>query len=90
MTNGFECDTSFDMKKATVTQVIKMADAANRAREAIGCSELARILGLTRQAVSVWDIVPSKHVPRVSKLSGIPCEELRPDIYIVEETETNN
>tara|TARA_R110000868_G_scaffold49026_4_gene158420 strand:- start:216 stop:407 length:192 start_codon:yes stop_codon:yes gene_type:complete len=44
-------------------------------------SELARQLGLTRQAVGLWDKVPLKHLRAVSKMTGIPRQQLRPDLY---------
>lgn len=42
---------------------------------------LALLLGCSRQAVSVWQRVPFKYVKRISADTGIPREELRPDIY---------
>jgi len=44
-------------------------------------SELARQLGLTRQAVSHWDKVPIKYLRVVSEMTKIPREKLRPDLY---------
>jgi DNA-binding transcriptional regulator YdaS (Cro superfamily) len=46
-----------------------------------GKTELARKLGLTRQAVSLWRVVPAHHVADVAELSGIPREVLRPDVF---------
>lgn len=44
-------------------------------------AELARQLGLTRQAVSIWEKVPLKHLKAVSKMTGISRQQLRPDLY---------
>jgi len=44
-------------------------------------SEVARMLGVTRQYVSAWDKVPLTHVAALSKASKIPKKILRPDIY---------
>jgi len=46
-----------------------------------GIAELARQLNVTRQAVSLWDKVPLKHLRAVSKMTGIPRQQLRPDLY---------
>jgi DNA-binding transcriptional regulator YdaS (Cro superfamily) len=44
-------------------------------------SALARNLNLTRAAVSAWTHIPWIHVRRIEELTGIPKEELRPDVY---------
>jgi len=46
-----------------------------------GASELARHLGISRQAVGLWLMVPLKHIKTVSKLTGISRQQLRPDLY---------
>jgi DNA-binding transcriptional regulator YdaS (Cro superfamily) len=46
-----------------------------------GYRELAKKLGITPQAVFVWPIVPVERARRVEELTGIPVEELRPDIW---------
>jgi len=46
-----------------------------------GASELARQLGISRQAVGIWVMVPIKHLRAVSKITGIPRQQLRPDLY---------
>lgn len=43
--------------------------------------ELAAACKITHGAVSQWDRVPSDHVLTVERLTGIPRDELRPDLY---------
>ena len=45
------------------------------------CLRIARELGITRGAVSHWRKVPADRVIAVSRLTGIPRSQLRPDIY---------
>jgi DNA-binding transcriptional regulator YdaS (Cro superfamily) len=44
-------------------------------------SEIARQLGITTAAVSLWQRIPAEHCPMVEKITGIPRFELRPDVY---------
>lgn len=44
-------------------------------------SKLAAILGVSRQAVQVWDQVPIYLVPNVEKMLHIPRWRLRPDLW---------
>jgi DNA-binding transcriptional regulator YdaS (Cro superfamily) len=44
-------------------------------------SKLAAALGIYRQAVHDWNAVPIKHLDAVERITGIPREELRPDIF---------
>lgn len=60
-----------DLKLVTVDAIEKAG----------GGAELARKLGLTRQAIYQWSSVPPKHVPEVESLSGVPRHRLRPDLY---------
>lgn len=46
-----------------------------------GPAALGRVLGITGQAVSVWEKVPIKHLITVEKLTGIGRDKLRPDIF---------
>lgn len=46
-----------------------------------GVGTLARSLGLSRQAVAVWHRVPFKHLNKVSDLTGIPRQLIRPDLF---------
>ncbi len=46
-----------------------------------GCSALARKLKVTRGAVSAWKAVPPKRAREIAKITGIPKEVLRPDVF---------
>lgn len=51
------------------------------AEKAGGVVALSKSLGLSRGAVSQWSKVPIERVSEVSRLTGIPREHLRPDIF---------
>jgi DNA-binding transcriptional regulator YdaS (Cro superfamily) len=56
--------------------------ALREALKAIGGpTALGRKLGITSQAISQWDKVPSAQVIRVARITGISPHELRPDLY---------
>ena len=46
-----------------------------------GPQALARILGVTSQAISQWKRVPATRVIAVEKASGVSRHVLRPDLY---------
>lgn len=46
-----------------------------------GPSELAADLNISKQAVSAWQRVPAERVIEVERLTGVPREKQRPDIY---------
>jgi DNA-binding transcriptional regulator YdaS (Cro superfamily) len=46
-----------------------------------GSSKLAKELGLHRASVWGWQSVPPRHVLDVERITKIPREELRPDLY---------
>jgi hypothetical protein len=50
--------------------------------EAGGVRALARLVGRTAGAVAGWQRIPVEHVLTIEKATGIPKEELRPDIYL--------
>lgn len=54
------------------------------AERAGGVVALSRKLGLSRAAVSQWRRVPVDRVIAVERITGIPREQLRPDIFRAE------
>lgn len=59
-------------KDAALQEAIKRAGSAN---------ELARQIGVKPQAISQWKRVPIGRVPDVARITGIPRETLRPDVW---------
>jgi DNA-binding transcriptional regulator YdaS (Cro superfamily) len=51
------------------------------AKAAGGVVALSHKLGLSRAAVSGWKKVPAERVLAVEKITGIPREQIRPDLY---------
>lgn len=63
----------------TPTPVVQ---ALHRAIQAMGGkSEMARELGTDRRNVHQWTRVPQPYVSAVSRATGIPRHELRPDLF---------
>lgn len=57
----------------------------DRAKERVGGqAELAKLLGVTAQAISQWDEVPPLRVLAVEAATGVSRHELRPDLYPIE------
>jgi DNA-binding transcriptional regulator YdaS (Cro superfamily) len=44
-------------------------------------TKLAAGLGITHSAVLQWDRVPADRVVDVERITGVPREKLRPDLY---------
>lgn len=49
-----------------------------------GVVALSLKLGLSRGAVSQWDRVPAERVLDVERITGVPRETIRPDLYLRE------
>lgn len=60
------------MNKSTVELVIAKAG---------GMRALARALGINYQAIQSWKEIPAKRVLEIEQATGIPREQLRPDLY---------
>lgn len=52
-----------------------------KALNSISRVELARRLGITSQAISQWKKIPAERVVDIEAVTGIPREQLRPDLY---------
>jgi DNA-binding transcriptional regulator YdaS (Cro superfamily) len=46
-----------------------------------GQSALARKLGISQQSIQQWVVVPLKRVKQVSEITGVPREELAPELF---------
>ena len=65
------------MASAMLTKLTGM-DAV---RDRMPLARLAREIGITRGAVAQWDRVPAERVGEVSRVTGIPVDALRPDLF---------
>ena len=45
-----------------------------------GIAWIARKLGLTKQGVSRWTSAPIERVPKISEVTGLPMNKIRPDL----------
>jgi hypothetical protein len=61
------------------------ADMNEGLREAVlaagGIRALGRALGMSHQAIAKWDLVPASRLVEVERLTGVPRDRLRPDLY---------
>jgi DNA-binding transcriptional regulator YdaS (Cro superfamily) len=46
-----------------------------------GHRKLGRLLGISHQAIGQWDRIPGERLIEIEILTGVPREELRPDLY---------
>ena len=70
---------------ATVGAMPNYDDALVRVLEAAGGpSKVAEYLGLVPSAVTQWTRVPARHIHRLEKLTGIPAQDIRPDLWETE------
>lgn len=58
------------------------------AQKAGGIVKLSLALGLSRGAASQWRRIPAERVLEVERLTGVPREILRPDLYPVQKPYT--
>ena len=53
-----------------------------KAAKAVGTiAALARKLGITRSAIHQWPRIPAERVIEIERATGVPRNELRPDLY---------
>lgn len=58
-----------------------MKHPLTKAFERINKRQLALRLGISAQAVCQWRSIPVRRVLDVERVTGVPREELRPDVY---------
>jgi DNA-binding transcriptional regulator YdaS (Cro superfamily) len=46
-----------------------------------GLRSLARLLGITHQAIAQWKRVPAERLLEIERATGVARETLRPDLY---------
>lgn len=64
------------------TQPKEVSAGRDKAVQAAGSeSELARRLGIRVQSVQQWTRIDDKWLLEVERVTGVPREELRPDLY---------
>lgn len=57
-------------------------EATQEAIKAVGGpTNLGRLIGISRQAVEQWRLVPPERVLEVERVTGVSRYRLRPDIY---------
>jgi Putative antitoxin of bacterial toxin-antitoxin system, YdaS/YdaT len=66
-------------QKQHVEQAKEVMLQLRRRRGAL--SQLAVELGVTAQAVHLWEVVPIQRVLEVERITGIPRRRLRPDFF---------
>jgi DNA-binding transcriptional regulator YdaS (Cro superfamily) len=60
---------------------MKRDRALQAAIDKVGVKAIAECLCISGPAVSQWERVPPGRVIAIEKLTGVPREELRPDLY---------
>lgn len=58
----------------------KLLDYLNEKRGRM--SDLARALGITPAAIKQWEVIPADKLIGIETETGIPRQELRPDLYV--------
>jgi DNA-binding transcriptional regulator YdaS (Cro superfamily) len=44
-------------------------------------TNLAKLLGVTTQAISQWEVIPMQRVLEIEHITGVDRERLRPDLF---------
>jgi DNA-binding transcriptional regulator YdaS (Cro superfamily) len=62
---------------------VQKLEGMDAVRDRMPLARLAREIGVTRGAVAQWEQVPAERLGVVSRVTGIPIERLRPDLFKV-------
>jgi hypothetical protein len=60
---------------------VQKLEGMDAVRDRMPLARLAREIGITRGAVAQWEKVPAERLGAVSRVTGIPLERLRPDLF---------
>lgn len=61
----------------------RMNEGLRQAIERAGSQvKLARLLGISHQALNKWREIPTRHLIKVEQLTGVHRSLLRPDLYV--------
>jgi DNA-binding transcriptional regulator YdaS (Cro superfamily) len=60
---------------------VQKLEGMDAVRDRMPLARLAREIGITRGAVAQWKDVPAERIFAVSRVTGIPLERLRPDLF---------
>lgn len=63
---------------------LKAQNAWSDLRKRVNRADISKALGITTQAISQWKRVPAERVSQVSVATGIPVQDLRPDLFVSE------
>jgi DNA-binding transcriptional regulator YdaS (Cro superfamily) len=47
-----------------------------------GVRALGRKIGLSHSAILFWPKIPAERVVQIERVTGVPREKLRPDLYV--------
>jgi Bacterial toxin YdaS len=79
------CDEPVQRLRVNGRDAIVTENRMNALQKAIdragGPSAFARKVGVSRQSIWNWKRVPTHRIIQVEWLTGVPREELRPDLY---------
>jgi DNA-binding transcriptional regulator YdaS (Cro superfamily) len=69
-------------KQAKMSSRKSQDPAVNAAiKGAGGLRALGRALGVAHTSLLGWTSIPAKHLLRIEEITGIPREQLRPDLF---------
>jgi DNA-binding transcriptional regulator YdaS (Cro superfamily) len=63
------------------TSATKNPGLAAAVKTAGGVRSLGRALNIAHSSILTWKQIPARHILQIEKLTGIPRERLRPDLY---------
>lgn len=58
----------------------------NACEEAGGMRALGRAMGIPYQSIQAWKEIPAQHILTIERVTGIPREQLRPELYTRKKT----